>query len=233
MRVQNLTDGRLPTWRYGRTWWWKWEICWKAPGERIGASIRWLGFSIRAFLFELYVSPRRRSSLGRELDVYWMDGCLWIHHPFERDGGMEWRSTDPWWRKAVCLHVVDWLIGRPKYSERRSQEFVTYIPMPEGCYLATATPSRCEWRRRWYWPTRVVDSVWLEIRGGGIPHSGKGENSWDCGDDGLCGIGGTSLEDAIANAVKSALLDRRRYGHDSRRTGSVPSIVVNEPKEAA
>lgn len=44
---------------------------------------------------------------------------------------------------------------------------------------------------------------------------GKGENSWDCGEDGLygCGSEGSSLEDAITKTVSIVLRNRRKYGH--------------------
>lgn len=234
-RAQNLSDGRLPLWRHGRTWifGYRFAIEWLLPGKALGVSIDLGGFSIRTPLASLYVSSTRRESFGaRELSIYWNDGCLWICHPFERDGGLEVRSSDPWWKKAICLHVVDWLIGRARYEDVKELPFEAIVPMPEGSYKAIATPSRATWRRRWYWPDRVRDSVWLEIPGG-IPHSGKGENSWDCGDDGLYGIGGDTIEDAIANAVRTSLRNRRRYGNDSKGTGAKPLRVVNGSRFAA
>jgi hypothetical protein len=71
----------------------------------------------------------------------------------------------------------------------------------------------------------VRDGVKLDIPGG-IPHNGKGENSWDCGDDGLWGCGGDTVEEAIGHAVSSVLRSRRRYGHDSHGTGREPVHVV-------
>jgi hypothetical protein len=47
---------------------------------------------------------------------------------------------------------------------------------------------------------------------GGIPHEGKGENSWDCGMDGLFGCSGATVAEAIANAVRHTQRDRERYG---------------------
>jgi len=229
MRAQNLSDGRLPLWRHGRTWVLRNRISieWVIPGKRLGVGVGSGGFSIRTPIASLYVSSTRSELFRRrELDVYWNDGCLWICHPFERSGGWETRSSDPWWRNAICLHVVDWLIGKPRYEEIKGEPFAVFVPMPEGSYKALATPSRAIWRRRWYWPEQVRESVWLKIPGG-IPHSGKGENSWDCGDDGLCGIGGDTLEDAVANAVRSSLKSRGRYGHDSKGTGRAPLAVMN------
>jgi hypothetical protein len=203
------------------------EIEWVLGGSnhKIGFSFGRRGFSVQMLVASLYVSRTNLDPFGPEFGLRWGDGCLWINHPFERR--METRSADPWWRKVICLHVLDWLIGRPIYSEEKGVSERVFVPMPEGCYAAWATPSVTRCRRRWYWPDRVRNSVWLEIPGA-IPHSGKGENSWDCGDDGLYGCGGDTAEDAIAHAVRSVLRARRRYGLDSEGTGRKPVLVLNE-----
>lgn len=232
MRTQNLTDGKLPLWRHGRGWigsWGarsQWEIEWKVPsGRGFGFSIGFLSFSVQLFLFDLYMHRTSDYAIDRrELSVYWMDGCLWISHPFERE--MEWRRRDPWWKKPICLHVIDWLLGRQKCEKSEGVQFQVAIPMPEGCYLAIATPERFVWRRRFYVPAKVRDSVWLKIPGG-IPSSGKNERGWNCGDDGLCGIGGRTTIEAVANAVSKSLRDRKAYGLDSKRTGGTPIHVCN------
>lgn len=225
--VQNLSDGRFATWRYGRGWLGRWHAEWFAfkPSGLLSISVWWFGFSIYLRWFGLYMSFGEK---GRDWSVSWHDGCLWLDHPWVRE--MEWRSDDLWWKKTIVLHVVEWLIGRSRCETVKGSPSETFIPMPEGCYRATATPETRTWRRRWYWPERRRDSVWLDIPGG-IPRNGKGDNSWDCGDDGLFGCGGDTLEDAIAHAVRSSLRDRRRYGHDSKGTGREPVIVLNGVKE--
>lgn len=232
-RAQNLSEGKLPLWRHGRTWLFgsRVSVEWVVLGRcALGVAVGSRGFSVRTPLASLYVSSTRRDPFeSRELDVYWHAGCLWISHPFERSGGWETRASDPWWRKAICLHVVDWLIGRARYEQVDGEPFEALVPMPEGSYRAIAQPRRSTWCRRWYWPQRTETSVWLTIPGG-IPHAGKGENSWDCGDDGLFGIGGATLEDAIANAIRSSLRSRRRHGHDSKGTGTAAAVIVNGPR---
>lgn len=66
--------------------------------------------------------------------------------------------------------------------------------------------------QRWF--KRTGQEVTLNIPKG-IPFAGKGENSWDCGDDGLFGIGGDSIDDAIRRAQEAVTERRRRYGHAS------------------
>jgi DNA (cytosine-5)-methyltransferase 1 len=113
----------------------------------------------------------------------------------------EWRAVDPWWIRGVSIDLA--LVP-------------CEVPMPEGKYPAVAKVERCTWKRpRWFGRTEI--RAWLDIPKG-IPHAGKGENSWDCGDDGLFGIGGASIDDAIENARRSVLRSRERYGNASDDT---------------
>lgn len=123
----------------------------------------------------------------------------------------DWRSADPWWIRGVSVDVLDLVLGRAKYrTEELASGILCRVPMPEGSYAAVAKIERQTWKRpRWFASVRT--SAWLEIPKG-IPHAGKGENSWDCGDDGLFGIGGDSVEDAIRRAQESVTRDRHRYG---------------------
>lgn len=222
---QNLSDGKLPLWRNGRAWLgclaWEWHVFQKV---RFGIAIGARHLSLRLPGLQLYVHVASRDEFEpRELSLSVHDGSVWIRHPWVRD---DWRRDDPWWRKQIVLDVVDWLRGRSRCTTTKGQPFETFVPMPEGSYRATATPETRVWRRRWYWPLRRRESVYLHIQGG-IPFSGKGESSWDCGDDGLCGISGETLERAIGNAVASALESRRRHGHDSKGTGQQPLRACN------
>ena len=229
---QNLTDGRLPLWRHGRLWWGRLHVEW-SMFRRVGmwsATLRRRGFTAYAGWFGLHVQFSRHESAGAILfGVSAWDGLIEIEHPWVREN--DWCRRDPWWRRSVRLRVCDWLLGPVRYESSKGEPFEVFVPMPEGSYRATATPKTAVWRRR-FGIRKQHDEVWLDIPGG-IPFSGKGENSWDCGDDGLWGIGGDTVEDAIANAVRSALRSRGRYGHDSKRTGEQPAIVLNPAKEAS
>lgn len=228
---QNLTDGKLPLWRRGRAWWgplaWEWSIFRRYTSFGIALGLR--GFSIRLGpLFAIYVHGRRDDAWDKgEFEICFHDGCIWIYTPWV--DRMGWSRDAPWWTKVLVLHVDDWLLGKERCVTVEKPPFQVYVPMLEGSYRATATPKMFIYRRRWYVPMRERESVWLDIPGG-IPHSGKGENSWDCGDDGLWGTGGDTVEEAIGNAVTSVLKSRRRHGHDSKNTGRAPSIVMNEQR---
>ncbi len=223
---QNLTDGVMPLWRHGRAWWgplaWEWSV-FHRTGVSLGLSLGLTSLSVRLVWFSLFVHSNNDDHDMREFSLRIMDGNVWIDHPWVRQN--EWRSADPWWKKSIVLHVKDWLLGKARCDVTTGSPFTVYVPMPEGSYRATATPETYVWRRRFYVPQLRRDSVKLDIEGG-IPHAGKGENSWDCGDDGLWGISGETTEKAIANAVASVLTSRRRYGRDSRDTGREPALVV-------
>lgn len=171
------------------------------------------GFRLWKPTYETVASWRNNEVItltdSRECKVAIFDYALWIT-PWGRS--MEWRKSDPWWVRGVTIRPAK-LLG-PWIGEHEDIAAVPVtIPMPEGTYYGVATVQR--WvRGRKYWFKRRTQEVWLEISKG-IPHAGKGENSWDCGDDGLFGIGGLSIDDAIERAQASVLKDRSRYGHAS------------------
>lgn len=154
---------------------------------------------------EIWLTDRREFSFS----IYDWSVRLSI---WERWG--EWRKVDPWWIRGVHVDLRDLVLGRPTC---RTEELVSgipcQVPMPEATYRATAKIERRTWRRK-RWLSRSRTSAWLDIPKG-IPHAGKGENSWDCGDDGLYGIGGDTIEDAVNRARASVLESRKRYGNAS------------------
>ena len=225
---QNLTDGRLPLWRHGRAWLgklhWEWSVFYR-PRFRLAVGSRHLTISLLAF--SLWIVWNNGDEFERrEFAISAHDGNIWIEHPWVRQ--MEWRSSDPWWRKQIVLPVTDWMLGKMQYSRSEKPLPDVFVPMPEGCYRAKAEAVHREWWRRFGWFHRVEDGVDLSVADGGIPFAGKGENSWDCGDDGLWGWGGSSVDGAIANGVASVLRSRAKCGYDSNGTGREPAIVVND-----
>ena len=167
---------------------------------------------------EIVLTDRREFSLSVHSWALWFT-------PWGRFG--EWCSRDPWWIRGVSLNLFDVLLGPETCECVKGEPFGCTVPMPEGLYRAKATHERRTWKRpRWF--RRVRDSVWLDIEPG-IPHAGKGENSWDCGDDALFGIGGDTLVDAIQNARKSVTESRRKYGHASE--AAVRAALRTEPVE--
>ncbi len=151
----------------------------------------------------------------REIGCYFHNGAFWYHLWV---GTMaSWSRDYPWcrWWRQGSFHSAN-LLGKQRHTlETLKQDIPLQIPMPEGVYHAVAKLERRTWKRPlWFAKTRMEVNVTVPK---GIPFQGKGENSWDCGDDGLFGYGveGTSLEHAIAHGVESVLTSRRRYGMPS------------------
>lgn len=87
------------------------------------------------------------------------------------------------------------------------------IPLPEGSYAARYRLERRTWWRA-RWPKRLVKvAADIDIPGG-LPIPGKGENSWDCGDDAYFGLSCRETDEPsiIAACVKAAMATRKRYG---------------------
>ena len=228
----NTSRGKLPLWRGGRAWLgklhWQWVVFQRRSG--FGVSIDSRGFHVCLLAFALYVRYDDDDCFDRrELSLSIHDGIVWITHPWVRPN--EWRRADPWWRKQVALHVVDWILGRVRHSSTEKNLPDVYVPLPEGCYRAKAKAVTHSWWRRFGWFRVTRESVELDVDGG-IPFAGKGESGWDCEDDGLCGWSGSSVENAIARGVESVIESRSKRGHDSAGTGREPAIVVNS-KEAS
>lgn len=162
----------------------------------------------------------------RRCEISFHHRTLWIYPWSKKD---EWRSADPWWVRGLTINFEDLLFGRSRCETREISTHDVLIPMPEGCYPAKVTVQE----RTWTWPRRFAKSrteCSIDIPGG-IPFEGKGENSWDCGEDGLygCGSEGASIENAIGTTVRIVLNNRRRYGgrHQHRQLEPVIARQVN------
>lgn len=146
----------------------------------------------------------------------------------DRDG--TWSKGQPWWRD-FGLNVSD-IMGRTRGSMTVLRSGAVQIPMPEGSYdgtyeirrYVTEHVGRLGWLRDRVLGRKTHDVVSIDVPGG-IPVEGKGENSWDCGMDGVFGqsIPGSSVEVAVGALVGSVLKDRRRHGgpHDLERPTTV------------
>jgi hypothetical protein len=241
-------------WRHGRAWWHftdpetteplsRWfgglDIEWTLfvnPSFRLefsrgGYNDEAFTFSVALLLFHLHVGiegAKWKSRKWRECGVYWHEWGLWIQPWVEGMG--DWHRDMPWWAKTHNIDFWRLLMGKGTYAYEKGEPVEILIPMPEGCYRATARPYVQSWRWRFGYgrENRGFD---IEIPGGGIPFEGKGENSWDCGEDGLCGIGlAGTLEECIGKTVASVLASRKRYGNVARvvQRGAVMAPVAGD-----
>jgi hypothetical protein len=131
---------------------------------------------------------------------------------------MEWCASDPWWVKGISFELRN-LLGKQRYAIETLREGIpVVIPMPEGFYTGTAKVQRQTWKRPlWFQQTRI--STYIDVPKG-IPFAGKGENSWDCDDDGLfgCGVEGESVERAITHFREQVERSRKKNGEPSEQS---------------
>lgn len=124
-----------------------------------------------------------------------------------------WSRSTPKWQYASCF-VKDALFGRAKYREGEPETHRIVVEMPEGRYTGTCVLRADSWKRP-LWPRRVVRRAHIDMdEGQQIPFPGKGENSWDCGDDATYGMTcpAESVEQAAATLRASVMRSRERYG---------------------
>lgn len=151
---------------------------------------------------------------SREIGLAFHDGTFWVKLWAKRNS---WSSKDPKWQQMNWA-PADTIFGKRQNSHEVVDECSAIIPMPEGGYPATIKLERWErWRPRgrrhvsYSYDAKIDEPVRF------IPVPGKGENSYDCGDDGVWSQHGPVpfragwVTDAISGMVKSALRDRERY----------------------
>lgn len=208
----------------------RFELSWLTGSMRLGLSLasheKAVTVAFCIALFSLYVSIdnwRLQQSLerltkrsdqqygnGREICIYWFEDGLWWSLWSDP---MESRSRDPWYAKMHVFRPVDFLLGRPMYSTETIKTERTIVPMPEGGYPATVTINRDSWKRSRWFKARVLTRC--EVKPDTpIPFPGKGENSWDCGEDAshsLYGVFPDALS-ATMGMAQSVMRDRLRYG---------------------
>ena len=137
---------------------------------------------------------------------------------------MEWRKDQPWWWEFT-ISPLDILLGRRKHTRREISEGVVHVWMPEGIYPAKYKVFESVWKRpRWPKVQRVVRmDVEMEQS---IPFSGKGENGWDLGEDGIWSmtISTDSPQDAAREIARDVLETRRKRG-DPRKWPVAPGVA--------
>lgn len=117
----------------------------------------------------------------------------------------------------IRLRVRDLLLGRKAYTKTELRREDVGIPLDGREYAGVWTLTREEWKRP-RWPFRSHERVgsWIEVEQPPA-FAGKGENSWDCGDDAIfgCGSNAVTAAPAIGDYIKAVLRNRERYGEAS------------------
>lgn len=148
-----------------------------------------------------------------------------------------WRRGQPWWRSMKLTTTT--ILGRTKTTEDVTASGPTNVAMPEGVYPAT-------WKRTTYshrhvrLPGTLIDrvrgprqhtSIEIDVPGG-IPVEGKGENSWDCGMDGVFSESGPDCTVAEATERLAASVVKQRKRHGGPHNLTKPTTVA-EAEQAA
>lgn len=234
---QNLTDGKRAGIVHGRAWLW-------FSGERGRcARLEW-SHSRHPSSLALEVTTGGGDSDG---DLHLHVGLVFASYWFtlvgflrarrhERTTGaslrgdrlaVQWRCDDSSWNsktgpaagKEWKVYLLDRLLGRVQYREGESLVYRLYVPMPEGGYHGQVTMRADSWKRP-LWFRRTVRRAHVEMdEGQQIPIPGKGENSWDQGEDGIFGstFPCESFADVERHMIESAMRTRRRHGGDNWR----------------
>ena len=147
--------------------------------------------------------PRALELSVRDWTIRW---CFW-------STSMEWHSKTPRWRDG-SFNLVDFLLGRWNIVDRPLKYRWVLVPMPERAYVGCACLSEVTVKRpRWFGRCTPRVTI-IMLPGEQVPFPGKGESSWDCGEDGYyeSTSPARSISDGVAELVRSVLGRRERYG---------------------
>lgn len=167
--------------------------------------------------------------LGYIGDIAWI---TFAHAQWAEDCGMTdyYRRQNPrthtdlqlwpgWELKIKWPPVLDWVLGRAKHHKTDVQSTYVKIPLDNKEYDGKLTIEQRYFKRpRWPWAYRRAYTSYLEVKS--PPRfAGKGESSWDCGDDAIYGFGTNELRPAsvVGLYVKRVLENRERYGMPSEK----------------
>lgn len=198
-------------------------ISWHMPTDHWMASVTVgppygdndLTFGFGCGLFDLWLHsenllPRKwLPEDGRETSLAIHGGGLWWS-AWKNEN--EWKRSDSKWMHGN-FNVVDFLFGKQIYSTVNKPPERTTVALPEAVYPATVVMFTSTWKRpRWPWPQRLVRATITPDTP--IPIPGKGENSWDIGDDAIHELTcpASNRHDAAQRLAESVMRSRQRYG---------------------
>lgn len=173
----------------------------------------------------------------RAFKIYWFEWAIWWNFWMREH---EWSSSDPKWRRG-SVHFDRILKGKHTCQWENIDGGKFLLPFFEGVYeVEVIKKLRIDSYSRWF--TRK--SISFEVRcEAGIPHEGKGENSWDCGETATFGLhfpgdrtDRNTLYEAALYFWQSCMETRERYGNAGwipRKYRDVPqNIIKPAPKPA-
>lgn len=128
----------------------------------------------------------------------------------------EWNSTDPKWRRG-SIHFDTLIKGKRTCTWENIDGGRFLLPFFEGCYeVEVIKKLRTDSYQRWFSRKSIAFEVRCDV---GIPHEGKGDNSYDQDEGATFSIHfpGTrtrnnSLYEAALYFWQSCMETRKRYG---------------------
>lgn len=199
---------------------------------RVGGEANTLGLSMALPPISLFVDvhyrPLRRfvgDWDAKVTGVRIFDWSVWFEWWRNDMGG--WTNYGSKWKNAIRnrqfnFNIPDVILGRQKHSRQELETKQGVVAMPEGLYPISVTFDRRTWKRpRWFAQSRLGANIKC-LKPIGFP--GKGENSWDCGDDALHGMScdAINMAQAIARVTESVLRSREKYGSLDWKPTEVP-----------
>lgn len=181
-----------------------------------------LWFSVNGILSREWVRKRlglsdREISLNiHDWSIYWM---LWADPNI-------WTREIPRWKQG-SFNLPNFFLGKLDHWETELSTHEVEIPLPEGNYPATVRLVDGVWKRqRWFARHLRLADVKMHKP---APFPGKGENSWDCGEDALYSLHckAKTIEQAISAYVEAVLRNRRRYGGNAMMKYPPPIVEAH------
>lgn len=139
---------------------------------------------------------------------------------------MSWSSRDPKWKNGT-RSLKDVFFGPMQYREGFPETHRIAVPMPEGAYTGTCVMRDDSWKRP-FWFRQIIRRAHIDMdKGQQVPVPGKGENGWDCGEDGIFGMTcpARDVQGAVAHVRASAMRDRERHGGRNWKPSTKPGVA--------
>lgn len=179
----------------------EWEVQFHGSIGILSAWLTFTGFLPR-FMYPAGYSPKAISLSIHDRTIWF---SLWAPT-------MEFKRGDRNW----SFNPGRFIFGRWIHSEVPIETVEASIAFPERTYALTIKRYRSEWRRSRFpfWPFKrelIRATIEPDIP---VPVPGKGENSWDCGDDAISSSTAPveTVGEAIGSFYESIRRPREKYG---------------------
>lgn len=254
---QNLNESKKQLFHFRGTWslWWHNKLGRHTDLQLLryefssGRNLRFeigfgedpgISFSIGLFLFSVYLTfPFFNVRAGRRVTGFYFHEWVFVwsfwKNPWERS------NKDPFWR-SWYFRIDDFFLGS---SETLEDDIIggedLFFTLGGKEFKIDSVQFKRKRRFRRFIPYSLYHNTWvsIEIKCDKPPmHSGKGENSWDCGDDATYGLycswdknkpswknSKESMKLAVDYYVEHVLKDTKRYGGSESERGVKNSDV--------